>query len=227
MTESELANYNLLEAYQTLCKEMENEIQEYKIQENELIRYIYGWKGDVVNVKKVLVELHHWKNSYRPDLISLDEFSFEKTNFDFKNLLHIACQDIYGRPIILIKAKNLIANKLNVDLFGRYLIYTLIECIKLMPKNIDKLAIVIDIKDAGISNFSMNHIKPIKDLTSKFFVERLSTIIIVNRGFFFGMIWKFVSAFLEERVLKKIVVIDDKKMPWLKKILGDNINTVL
>jgi hypothetical protein len=41
------------------------------------------------------------------------------------------------------------------------------------------------------------------------------------------MIWKFVSAFLEERVLKKIVVIDDKKMPWLKKILGENINTVL
>jgi len=73
-----------------------------------------------------------------------------------------------------------------------------------MPKNIDKILIVIDIKDAGLGNFSVNHIKKIKETTGKFYVERLANLVIINKGFFFSVLWKVVNAFIDERVLKKI-----------------------
>ena len=87
--EDDLSKYNLLESYHTLCKEFSKEIEEFQIDDNEIIRYIYGWKGDVINVKRVLVELHQWRLSYKPELITIDEFSFEKVNYDQIGRAHV------------------------------------------------------------------------------------------------------------------------------------------
>jgi len=193
--------------------------------DNEIIRYIYGWRGDTENAKKSMEQLKLWRESYKPELIHLNEFTY--SGFDYSSLLNINCQDIYGRPILLLKAKLLIPDKIEINLFVRYLIYIIGQGIKKMPANIDKFILVIDMKDAGYSNLALDHIKKIKEVTSKFFVERLANIVLINKGFFFGMLWKLVSAFLDERVLQKLVVYENKYEPWFKKILGENYKRIM
>lgn len=224
LTVEDLKHLNLFEAYSTLKSEIPDEIKTYNISDNEIIRYIYGWRGDVPNVKRTIVDLQLWRKDYRPSEIQFDDF--KDVDFDLKSLMEVAAQDIYGRPLILIRARHLLPKKLDIDVFVKYLIFTTERAISIMPRNVDKIAIVIDIKNAGLENFAIDHLKSVKELTSKFYVERLSNIIIINKGFFFGMLWSVVSKFLDERVLKKLVVIDNSKMPWLKKILGDSYDEI-
>jgi len=204
MNLEDLKNLNFLEQYYLLNNDLIDHYPPNQVpfSQNEIIRYIYGWRGDVENASKAMIELHEWRNSFKPQNLSdLDFVNNSKENLG--SLLFIPSQDIYGRPIIQLKAKNL-KKDLDIDLFVNYLIYNIEQGIKLMPKNIDKILIVIDIKDAGLGNFSVNHIKKIKETTGKFYVERLANLVIINKGFFFSVLWKVVNAFIDERVLKKI-----------------------
>jgi hypothetical protein len=206
--------------------ELKNKLEESNLNEfdeNEIIRYIFGWRGDPSNAFKYLKEVKEWRLSYKPRNITSHDF--KDSTFDLPGLIRIACQDIYGRPFLVIKAKFL-TSQLDVELFMKYLIYLEEKAIDMMPNNIDKTALIIDIQDSGISNFNMGFIKTVRELTSKFYVERLSQIIVINKGFFFGVLWKFVSAFLDEKVLNKIVIIDNSKTPWLNRILGSEIGKI-
>jgi hypothetical protein len=214
----DLVDLDLFNAYSQVKLELHEDIEKYNIQENEIIRYIYGWRGDVVNVKKSLVDLQIWRQEYAPANLTMADFAY--VNYDLHNLIHVACQDIYGRPVILFKARNLRPKSIEIHIFIKYLIFNIEQAVKIMPSNVDKIAIALDIKDTTLSNISVEHIKSIKDQTSKYYVERLSSIIVINKGFFFGMIWSLLSSFLDERVTKKLIVVNNSNMPWLKKILG-------
>ena len=71
---------------------------------------------------------------------------------------------------------------------------------------------------------AINHIKKIREVTGRFYVERLSSIVVINRGFFFGMIWSFVSKFLDERIKRKITVLDNTNKSLFIKIAGENLD---
>jgi len=219
LTEEDLKLLNLHNQFLELKKEL-REANCINISENEIIRFIYGWKGQVRNIKDNMIELEAWRKNYKPETISLKDFEMEP--FDYSQIISIPCQDIYGRPIILLKSKNLIPKKILTETFVKYLIYLIETAIKMMPENIDKLIIVLDIKDAGLENFSLNHLNKIREISSRFYVERLSNIVIINKGFFFGMMWSFVSKFLDERILKKLIVLDNSNQIWFRKILGEN-----
>lgn len=225
MDHKDLEDLGYLEAYYELKKKIEADVGENVFGDNEIVRYAYGWRGMVDSAKDSMVELLEWRRTFKPEKITMSDF--DGCGFDLQGLMSIACQDVYGRPIIVIRAKKLLPKQLNIDVFVKYLIFLIEQSVKLMPTNIDKIVIVIDIKDAGLENFSTEHIKKIKETTSKFYVERLANLVVINKGFFFGFLWKVVKAFLDERVLKKLIVIDDSNMAFLQKMLGDNITKVL
>jgi len=222
MTKNGVKEHGYLKEYQVLKAYVDEKYGKGFFCDNEIIRYTYGWRGNLQGAKDYMDDLVVWRREYQPEKITIDDFS--GYDFDFSTLLTQACNDIYGRPVLLLKASNLQPKKIDVDIFVKYLIFTLEKAIKTMPNDIDKFLLVIDIKNAGMENFAMQHLKKIKEVTSKYYVERLSNIIVINKGFFFGLLWKVVSSFLDERVLAKLIVIDSTSMKWLKEIIGTQEN---
>jgi hypothetical protein len=222
MTEKGIISHGYYKEYQELRDYVENKYGKGFFSRNEIIRYIYGWRGNLQGAKDYMDDLIVWRREYQPSKITEEEF--QNYDFDFSSLLTIACQDIHGRPILLLRASKLQPKKIDVDMFVRYLIFTLESAIQKMPSNIDKFLLVIDIQNAGTENFAMNHLKKIKEVTSRYYVERLSNIVIINKGFFFGILWKIVSQFLDERVLAKLIVVDNSNINWLRNILGSTEN---
>ncbi len=221
----EYNSLNLFNAYKIIHDDMAQTIAELNIPDNDIIRFICGWKGDLQSIKPALVELMHWREEFKPQLIKYEEFLEIHPNP--KELIEVICQDIYGRPCLIIRTRNLKPKIWDAEIFVRYLIYNVEYAISIMPFNIDKVSIVLDIKDARLENFAVSHLTKIKEQTSKYYVERLSNIFVINRGFFFGVIWKFISRFLDERVKAKMLVIDKSHEARMRKIFGNEYEKVM
>lgn len=194
--------------------------------ENELIRHIYGWRGDLDGCRESLLALKAWRSQAKPELYSYSADFAIFPEIPFKPLLHISCRDVYGRPVLKLSPEFLNPKLLSVELLCKFLVFTLEGACAQMESYFDKFILFVDLKNVGYSNISTEHLKKVNEFTTKYYVERLENIYIINKGFLFGMIWAIMSKFMDERIHKKLVVVDKSHKASLQYLLGDNFEQI-
>jgi hypothetical protein len=225
----DLKRYNYYEIYIELLKQLTEILKANPIEvfgENELIRHIYGWRGDLDGCRESLFVMLDWRKTTKPESYTFQADFAIYPNIAFEPLLQIVTEDVYGRPVLRLSARFLNPKALSVDLLCRYLIYVLESTCWKMKSYLDKFILFVDLKDTGYSNVSTEHLKKVNDFTRKYYVERLAKIYVINKGFLFSMIWAIVSKFMDERIHKKLVVVDKSHKASLESLLGDNYDKV-
>lgn len=225
MQELDLKSYGYYEIYLELIKQLKKILKEdpYTIfGENELIRHIYGWRGDLEGCRESLIAMLEWRKETKPELYNFEKDFAIFPHLNFKNLINIIGEDVYGRPVLKFSPSFLNPKILNVDLLTKYLVFILESAISQMRSYLDKFILFVDLSNVGYSNVSTEHLKKINEFTRKYYVERLAKIYIINKGFFFSMLWTIVSKFLDERVHRKLIVVDKSHKDYLQYLLGDN-----
>lgn len=225
MQENDLKKYNYHEVYLELIMQLKHILKAdpYEIfGENELIRHIYGWRGDLNGCRDSLIAMLEWRQTAKPETYNFEKDFSIYPNINFKNLLQVCCQDIYGRPILKFSPSFLNPKIISIELLTKYLVFVLENACTQMSSFIDKYILFVDLSNVGYSNVSTEHLNSINQFTRKYYVERLAKIYIINKGFLFSMLWAIVSKFLDERVTRKLVVVDKSHKSSLQYILGEN-----
>ena len=223
----DLKKFNYYENYLNLINQLKEGLQADPIEiftENELVRHLYGWRGDHNGCRDSLIAMHEWRKDTKPDYYTFEN-DFGHLDFDLREVIQQKGVDVYGRPIILVIGRNLFPKKMSVEIILKYLIYIIETCVRKLPSYLDKFVLFVDLKQIGYSNFSADHITKLDKLTKKYYVERLAKIIIYNKGFIFTILWKIVSKFLDEKVHKKLIIADSSHKKYLQYILGDNYSS--
>lgn len=129
--------------------------------ENELVRYIVGFKANVEKAKNALLELDYWRNSNNQKNLNIYNEIIDDTA---KNIISILGQDKYLRPILVLKMPHNGYIGLEVNKFIRYFNYMLNKAIEMMPANVDKLMIIVNIKNFNLSNNYLEIFKKINEI---------------------------------------------------------------
>ena len=208
------------ESYFILKKKVEEKYQSSKpyIDNNTLARYAKGFSGNTERAWNFLEDYIIFKEKYIPNTLGYSLSIIPPLIKD--NLACLFGKDIFGRSIILTKAKHFFPKQIDKEAFVDYQFVFLEKSISVLPENIDKSILVVDFEGVGKSNFSIPHIKHTQENMNKYYVERMAHTVIINHGFFFSFVWKVVSGFLPEKVLKKIIILDKNNKPYVKKIFG-------
>ena len=192
-----------------------------------LVRYAVGFSGNTERAWTFLVSYVDYKEFYIDKLLEDEKNTNTLKNNKYFSLFNHIGSDIYGRPIIFTQAKLFQPKEISKELLIDILIVKLETEILKLPKNIDKLILMIDLSNTNSSNSSLNHFKLAQEIMNKCYVERMANIIIINKGFFFKFLWKILSSFLPERVIKKILVLDDSNKASIRKMIGEDIYSKL
>lgn len=225
----DLKKFDYYEIYLEMLKRLKDKLSADPTEifgENELIRHIYGWRGDLEGCLESLLVMLDWRKTTKPETYSYEQDFAIYTDIPFKPLLQFSCEDIYGRQVLKLSPRFLNPKTLNVDLLCKYLIFVLETTCGQMKSYLDKFILFVDLKDVGYSNVSTEHLKMVNEFTRKYYVERLAKIYFINKGFLFSMIWAIVSKFMDERIHKKLVVIDKSHIASLKNLLGVNYDKI-
>lgn len=225
LEKDQLNQTNFYKTYMELCRRVELKWENTKkayIDNSLLVRYAVGFNGNTERAWDFLQSLVEFKEDYLQNKLGYS-LPFLKEEVK-KNLISNIGSDIYGRPILLIKAKYFNPKQMEKEHLVDLLVLVLEETLKKLPKNIDKVLLMADLTGVNSSNSSLPHMKLIQEIMNKYYVERMANMIIINKGLFFTFIWKIIKSFLPERVINKIIIIDESKKPMLKHILGDLYN---
>jgi hypothetical protein len=77
-----------------------------------------------------------------------------------------------------------------------------------MKANVDQFIMVVDLKDFGYSNFSLETFKAIANITGTLYSGRMSKAIMLNSSTFFSWTWSSIKGFLLERQRNRIEFVD-------------------
>lgn len=229
LTTENLKSENFYERYIEMLKQLKDILKEDPIKifgEGELVRHLFGWKGDMEGCRDSLVTMLEWRKSTNPETLTFEKDFAIYQNINFKELIEIKTYDVYGRPVLKFSPRHLNPKILTIELLSKYLTFIMESVIKLIPCYLDKFILFVDLSSVGLANVSVEHLKKVNEFTRKYYVERLAKIYIINKGFFFSVIWKVVSAFLDQRILKKLIVVDTSHKSHLDYLLGGNFNLI-
>lgn len=190
-----------------------------------LARYAIGFSGNTNRAWQFLKEYVKYKEDYCVNKLGYSKNIMSKELYD--NLVIDFGSDIYGRPFVFMQANLFNPKQLKEEDLCDYLMCVMERSLDRLPKNIDKVSIILDFKGVGSNNFSIKHTKAVKEVMNTYYVERTGNIIVINKGMFFTFAWNIIKGFMPERVLQKVIVVDESKKPFLKRLLGNDLYSKL
>jgi hypothetical protein len=73
-----------------------------------------------------MIETEEWRKTFRVKEITTDEF----IDTGFNKILYLLCKDKYNRPVIYFKLSNYHPDRIEIDIFVRYLVFIMETAIK-------------------------------------------------------------------------------------------------
>lgn len=127
--------------------------------------------------------------------------------FHKSNIFYYLGEDFKGRPVILNKAKNVLVDEMDGDLYCQYYMYYLeIYMPKKMRGNVTQLNIIADVEDIGKANFKWAITKQNIEDGKKYCVERQYKFFAVNISAFAHFCYKFIKPLLPKKTEEKVYV---------------------
>lgn len=116
--------------------------------------------------------------------------------------------DKLGRPVVWFQLKKFNPVGPNNEQITRFMVYMLDYIGAVMKANVDQFIMVVDLKDFGYSNFSLEVFKAIANITGTLYSGRMSKAVMLNSSTFFSWTWSSIKGFLLERQRNRIEFVD-------------------
>jgi len=204
--------------YQKACAETRAEVTDHMLH-----RYLRARQGDVKKAASMLQSSVSWFEEKKPWAVDIRLIECEYRTGKFYALGHV---DRWGRPVIVFD--NTVQNTAAVSGQMDGLIFTLLRGIRLMPPDIEKYVIFIN-----LTNFSMRNMPPwaatsetLRTLQEQL-PERLGHVVLYQTPWVFQTLFNMVKPLLDPVTAGKVVFLNgddsagsanDEKM---KALLGD------
>ncbi len=182
--------------------------------DNEISRFIIGNGNDYEKIKNLLEQLYEFRKN-------LNDYQFREHknfNLDFSIFLKFLCKDKLNRPVIYFKMQfleflNHYDQNLCKDLIDNLYYHILImfeTAIDHMSENVDKYFVIIDFKNFSLTKnleVIFEGISKITQVFQKFYPERLSCAVVINRGYSYTTIFKKVLSIINcESFMKRLKI---------------------
>jgi len=182
-----------------------------------LIRYLIARDWDCDKSEDMLRETLKWRKEFKPQ--SITEKDIQEEGQSGKQYIHGF--DKSGRPIVIMRPDR--ENTNNYEKQIQYLVYTMERAIRSMPEGVSQLIWII-----AFADFSMSNSPPINQcietikILSNHYPERLAYCYMMDTPWIFGLFWRSVSGFINQKTASKVVMITnstskDEKEKIMKK----------
>jgi hypothetical protein len=220
-------NIPLMKSFYEVKNEINSIYSEDYFSDSEIMRYVYGLRGETNKIIISLIELDKFRRNLKRSEIKHEEFDL--TQFRWDLFCQILCLDAYMRPVIIVRLYYLkyIQDKQFFEKIIRYFLYIFNKAIFLMPANVDKYVVIVDCKNSSLENIPEEYINKLCEILKNYYVERLANLFIIKKGMMFPMMWKVLSCYLDRsNVVDKITVLKDYKEDLRRLIPEDFINLI-
>ncbi len=182
--------------------------------DNEISRFILSIGNDYEKIKISLEELHQYRKNLNNYLLT----EGKNFNLDFSKFIKILCKDKLNRPVIYFKMQfleylNHYDQTFCKDLTENLYYYILImfeNAAELMSENVDKYFAIIDLKNFSLTKnleVIFEAISKITNVFQKFYPERLSCAVVINRGYSSTNVFKKVLSMINcENFIKRLKI---------------------
>ncbi|CAO3590737.1 unnamed protein product [Absidia cylindrospora] len=177
-----------------------------------LHRYMRARKWDIEAAKTMLESTIHWRRDFRPDQLDPSYIRPEAET----GKMYYSGFDLAGRPLWVMRPRH--QNSKDNERQIKHIVFCLERGIRLMPKGVETIDIVIDFKGALAAHHpSLATSKKFLEILSNHYPERLGYAFIVKSPWFFLTSFKLISPFIDPVTRAKIKFVVGKS--------GDNADT--
>jgi hypothetical protein len=188
------------------CQEIYSQLPESDLTLTHVRQFLTATKGDAALATKRLLSTIKWRQEYKPTEIDPSEVMEEAVTgkeivwgFDKKN-----------RPIIWLRPK--LENTKTHDRQIRFVVFNMEKAIKLMPKGVEQVVIIVDYEGVTMFNspplsISMRFLSVLGD----HYPERLGAAFMINPSWYLWVFFKMLRPFLDPVTAKKIHFVQTKK----------------
>ncbi|KAJ1921407.1 hypothetical protein H4219_000724 [Mycoemilia scoparia] len=173
-----------------------------------LMRYLRANKGDVEKTKKGLRKSLEWRRTYRPHAITPDEVELESKT----GKLYFNGYDKFGRPLIYMYNHRQNTNDPVQQI--KWVVYTAELVIRHMPKNADRIVLMIDASQWSKSNsVAISTAREFLNIFGSHYPERLGKAIVFDPPTLFVLFFRLVSPFIDPVTKNKVAFVNTSAPP--------------
>ncbi|KAJ2171435.1 hypothetical protein GGH16_002856, partial [Coemansia sp. RSA 560] len=173
------------------------------LDEHRILLYVRANKGNIEQARTRLRNTLEWHCTYRPHAITPSSMQTEgATGKQYVNGF-----DKSGRPLIYMYSHK--QNTKDAKDHLRYVVFTMEQALRSMPKGVSKVTMVID-----VSKYSMSQAVPLSTareflhVLESHYPERLHKALVLQPPMYFVMFYKIVAPFIDPVTKDKIAFID-------------------
>lgn len=154
------SDIKLMKVFLQLKNQLDDDVDTYgiTIQDEDLIRYVIGYKGDIDRITSALNQSKMYRNSYNMQL--LDHINFNDTGF--QEMVAILPPDKSDKPAIIVRCGLIHLDVIDVGHFMSFVLvllnraFEMLEIINIrLPSCLDKITVIVDLKDATPNYISL------------------------------------------------------------------------
>ena len=185
------------------------EQQDIHFNENKILRFLGARQFDEEDGLNALIENHKFYEENDCKVFKLEDF--EQKIKDQMVVQHNF--DKYGRPVVYFRVRYNNPSSSTTRQVMLYLLWSLHKIKEATPKHIDNYLLIYDMKDAGLSNFSISQMNgTIRSLGSQF-PETIYKIFVVNYGWVINTIWGAMKNLVYPKTIEKVIFAKNNQLP--------------
>jgi hypothetical protein len=178
--------------------------KEWKWCTNEcLYRFLTATNWNIDQAVDRLVNTLLWRNEYQPDRITADEVAKEAES----GKQMISGFDKEGHPIMYLVPQR--ENTKDYDSQLRYVVWGLEKIVKIMPRGVHSIVIVIDYENIGVTNAPPIAVsKRFLQILGDHYPCTLHKAFMINPSWYISIFFRFLRPFLDPITAAKINLVD-------------------
>ncbi|KAF8062701.1 SPAC3H8.02 [Scenedesmus sp. PABB004] len=150
---------------------------------------------DVAEAEQKLRATLAWRTAFRAGHISAEDVAAEAATG--KSVVHDSL-DVYGRPVLLIRAKQHTIGAFPLDDSKRLCTYTLDAALARLPPGGEQLLGVIDLRGISLSNIDLPFVAFMVDAFFVYYPRRMGQVLLVDAPWIFKGPWELIKPLLRK-----------------------------
>jgi len=175
-----------------------------------VLRFCRTKKFDLVKSVEAFIDNMKWRHEFGVEALradNIDRVLMTSTLFYFNRY-----PDRQGRPVAIAHVINSEKRVLDPKEIRRFTVFQIEAGIKLLPKDVENLTLVIDLTQFGNKNMDVTYAQFLANCFDKYYPERLGVCLLYNAPWIFNSFWKLINTFLDDELSSKFVFVTNEEI---------------